>query len=697
MINPDDDFKLLALKPLTGCAKKYRNNLLPGTLYPLYKNYRFTPEMGPITGVEKLETDYGIFSDFAPAGINIKINVSEIVGKNGSGKSSLLELFYLCAYLAANAHGILKMDLQTSSGQREQTELSAIKEGLKLEVYFQSNEKYQCIVMDSDFVSDERGESDIVFYNLFGGDNIPMADFFYTIAVNYSLHGLNEGVVGAWLGRLFHKNDAYQTPIVLNPFREKGIINPNAEILFSQTRLLSNIRLNEEGAQELLPGRTIKEILFVIDRKKLKRTEGHANERVFEELRKESGLEKKEIFERIFTALLGEVPEFDQMMKPEWEKMVIDYSVTKLVRIAKNYPEYKAYYLERSEENVPCLISIETFLDKLKKDLTHVTLKLRQALNFFRNDPLRPNDPSILLGNNRISMPASLFAKRYETDREKYAERDPMEMVPIAPFSPKIILNDGQFFHQMSSGEQQLIHSVQAVLYHLLNLDSVFHYRGDSTRHTYPRVNIIFDEIELYFHPEYQRRFVSEILRRISKLEVPEITRFNLLFVTHSPFILSDIPATNVLHMENGRIIERNALTFAANVHQMLSDSFFMKSTIGDFAKYQFEQIILFYQKVRNAPERGRKDYSGTELSGSFDMEPESAYAYMKDEYQLLRDKFRFITDQIGEPVIRGVLENHIDFIEEKLSSTKEDPLTVEKERLEAKLEEINRKINNRP
>jgi predicted ATP-binding protein involved in virulence len=210
-------------------------------------------------------------------------------------------------------------------------------------------------------------------------------------------------------------------------------------------------------------------------------------------------------------------------------------------------------------------------------------------------------------------------------------------------------------------------------------------------------VNIIFDEIELYFHPEYQRRFVSEILRRISKLEVPEITRFNLLFVTHSPFILSDIPATNVLHMENGRIIERNALTFAANVHQMLSDSFFMKSTIGDFAKYQFEQIILFYQKVRNAPERGRKDYSGTELSGSFDMEPESAYAYMKDEYQLLRDKFRFITDQIGEPVIRGVLENHIDFIEEKLSSTKEDPLTVEKERLEAKLEEINRKINNRP
>lgn len=25
-----------------------------------------------------------------------------------------------------------------------------------------------------------------------------------------------------WLSALFHKNDSYQTPIVLNPFRESG-------------------------------------------------------------------------------------------------------------------------------------------------------------------------------------------------------------------------------------------------------------------------------------------------------------------------------------------------------------------------------------------------------------------------------------------------------------------------------------------
>lgn len=696
MVNPDDDFKLLALKPLNGCNKKYLNNLLPDTLYSLYKDYRFIPEIGSVTAVEKLESDYGIFNDFAPAEKDIKINVSAIVGKNGSGKSSLVELFYLCAYLVANAHGILKIDLQTRSGQKEQAELSVIKKGLKLEVYFQSSERYHCIVMDSDFDSESRVGSDIVFYNLFAGDNVPLANFFYTIAVNYSLHGLNEGIIGTWLGRLFHKNDAYQTPVVLNPFRDKGTINPNAEILFSQTRLLSNIRLDGAGAQELLPGRSIKEIYFVIDRKKLSRTEGHANSRIFEELKKENSLDKKEIFERIYTAFLGEVPKFDLMRKPEWEKMVIDYSVIKLIRIAKNYPEYKVYYLERSEENVPCLISIDNFLDKLKMDLTHVTLKLRQALNFFRNDPLRPDDPSIVLGNNNISVPVNLFAERYKDDREKYADRDPMEMVPIAPFSPKIILNDGQFFHQMSSGEQQLIHSLQAVIYHLLNLDSVFHYKGDSIRQTYPRVNIIFDEIELYFHPEYQRRFISEILRRISKLEVSKITRFNLLFITHSPFILSDIPATNVLHLENGRIIERDALTFAANVHQMLSDSFFMKSTIGDFARHQFEQIIMFYQKVRNVPEKIRKDYPGTERSGTFDLKPDLVYAGMIQEYQSLRGKFRFIIDQIGEPVIRGVLENHITFIEEKLTYTTEDSLKAEKERLEAKLEEINRKINKR-
>ena len=42
-----------------------------------------------------------------------------------------------------------------------------------------------------------------------------------------------------WLNGIFHKNDGYQTPIVLSPFRTKGNININTENTLSRERLIT--------------------------------------------------------------------------------------------------------------------------------------------------------------------------------------------------------------------------------------------------------------------------------------------------------------------------------------------------------------------------------------------------------------------------------------------------------------------------
>ncbi|AZI25781.1 hypothetical protein EA772_10680 [Pedobacter sp. G11] len=693
MSNPEDDFKLLAIKPLKGCQKKYANNLIPGTLYPFYQDYEFNPKKGPITQIRQLDTGHEIFNAFVPEQRELKINVSAIVGKNGSGKSTLVELFYLCAYLVANAHGLLPINPVSKAGINETRELGEIKEGLKLEVYFQSKSTYHCIVMDADYTPGDREKSDIVFYNVFGETLIPMANFFYTIAINYSIHGLNERIVGKWLSRLFHKRDAYQTPMVLNPFRDEGLVNPNAEILFAQSRLLANIRFSADQAEEILPGRSVKEIKFVIDRQKLSRTAEHHNDLVFEKLEQVSKMSKQAIFRMIYLKMLGEEISNEELFNNEWAELTVNYVLSKIIRIAKNYPEYKKFYKEEQKESLPELTGLPAFLSALEKDRSHITLKLRQALNFFRNDPLKLGEQGISFNDDIITIEGSLFARRLRENREKYPSLDPMELMPNAPFSAKIVLNDGQFFHHLSSGEQQLVHSVQAVLYHLLNLDSVFHYNGEAVRLTYSTVNIIFDEIELYFHPEFQRMFVSEILKRLSALDVPNISRVNLLFLTHSPFILSDIPVTNVLHLENGMIRERKGLTFAANIHQMLSDSFFMKSTTGDFAKSQIEQIIRFYESVLAALSK-EQDVQKFSIAPIQSSGPE--LSELARQYQVQKKKYRFIIDQIGEPVITGVLENHITFIEDWLTGQSQDWLTIQKQRLERELAAINKKITNR-
>ena len=69
---------------------------------------------------------------------------------------------------------------------------------------------------------------------------------FYTMVNNYSIYSYNSnqfrkespGPV-CWIDSLFHKNDAYQTPVVINPMRSQGVININKEANLSRQRLMS--------------------------------------------------------------------------------------------------------------------------------------------------------------------------------------------------------------------------------------------------------------------------------------------------------------------------------------------------------------------------------------------------------------------------------------------------------------------------
>ena len=50
------------------------------------------------------------------------------------------------------------------------------------------------------------------------------------------------------------------------------------------------------------------------------------------------------------------------------------------------------------------------------------------------------------------------------------------------------------------------------IIYHILNLQSV---ECDKNRVNYKNINIIFDEIEICFHPEYQREFVNGLINAL--------------------------------------------------------------------------------------------------------------------------------------------------------------------------------------
>jgi len=146
-----------------------------------------------------------------------------------------------------------------------------------------------------------------------------------------------------------------------------------------------------------------------------------------------------------------------------------------------------------------------------------------------------------------------------------------------------------------------MVYSINSIIYHLINLNSI----DSDDRISYKYFNIFLDEIELYFHPEFQRKYLFELLKSLNVMNF-SIYGINILFLTHSPFILSDIPSQNILKLDEGKIRDdvTSENTFGANIHDLLAKDFFLKDGfMGEFAKSEINNVISFLANEKNENE----------------------------------------------------------------------------------------------
>jgi hypothetical protein len=109
----------------------------------------------------------------------------------------------------------------------------------------------------------------------------------------------------------------------------------------------------------------------------------------------------------------------------------------------------------------------------------------------------------------------------------------------------------------------------------------------------------------------------------------------NIILITHSPFILSDIPLPKVLFLEEGRQKEKKMNTFGGNIGEMLYDSFFMDSTIGAFAEEKIKRLI----KIK----KGINPVTNKHLT--------------KEETKLYEIEKKCVFDNIGDVVLKSLIK----------------------------------------
>ena len=515
--------------------------------------------------------------------------------------------------------------------------------------------------------------------------------FFYSVAVNYSHYALNSKNIGYWINPLFHKNDAYLAPLVINPMRKEGNFDINEEAKFAVYRLLHNLLVRKSSLAKgepvyLTDRQYVEKIRFVYNEKKVKQRPITGSEGEI------SGKPGYVIFIRDLQTVF--YPEFleEAIATNEvefYKTELYNYLIQKIKKVSKTYQLYKDGYKFKGEQGLEENLA---FLKQIKKDNTHIAFKIEQCFNFLANNAALENENEELQRDKKNPEPRKENkwmdgSGRYEFTLDELLDwmvtrkgsSELIKHIPPSIFDIEIILSDSKEtanLSDLSSGELQLIHAVQSVLYHINNLESA--HNNTDGRTTYKAINIIYDEIELYFHPEYQQQFIKRFLEGIDMLDLGQLAEdkgikyINMIFSTHSPFILSDIPVTNILQLKNGKPKPESKQTFGANIHKLLANEFFLENDfMGTFAKQKIKETISFLEyhlinnEIRDVQNR-ILEYEGDSKKRKILVEEE---AQLRENQNRLDEKIKNWNEEhheqliklIGEPILQSKLHEMYD------------------------------------
>ena len=276
-------------------------------------------------------------------------------------------------------------------------------------------------------------------------------------------------------------------------------------------------------------------------------------------------------------------------------KLIKKFLSEPLLSKCENYLEENVSNHEDSGFNL--LLDIVKELDKNEvKDETRKIIKeyvesIIDIVNIFReirdNGSLIDNKYSSILlkyiNNNR-----SLFEKlndkllRYTKSKELVNDR----YISLKKYNNDYVLNETPDYH-MSTGEGNLIEIFSRVYSYLLMYEK-----------NAEDIILIVDELETGMHLEWSRRLINILIKNLSEILETEgmENKIQLIFTTHSPYMLSDIKPENVIMIEKnqetgyseGKVLQN---TFAKNIQEIMKENL-IDNIYGDFALAKINSMI---------------------------------------------------------------------------------------------------------
>lgn len=601
--------------------------------------------------IKKNEDYYNIFKS------DVISNITALVGKNGSGKTTLLDFLYNKDISPENK--VVNDDykdlhkeryqqnktLQVFKTEKFSEEKNVKEEVLKLvhnldcEVKVDGETEVKCeiIKMNDDIFRESFEEEN----NVESITKIYLTNSFYTQNIS-SGYGSGKKINKAILSNS-------EVEILSYSFYEK-LLNIKDERTFLDEMILKTRNFN--NFQSVCDNLYFKKLL---------------DEKLFDdfafELQKKISIKINSVYS-IKTKYENNINDVHEIIDK-----IENFNNKQKIKELEDIYDIKTNYIERLKHNL-----IYEILMKLKDRIDNIDLNILRN----KDDSIRDFIDNLLLDKDKKEYYKSLNAEILEFEKILnenhhignrvpknsdsyefwYESNDKNTIKNFIDFIDKYARKEYSFVLRyielkkigLSSGERAFLNFFSwlslIAFFNLINNKLI-----DSTK---DNILLLIDEIDLYMHPEWQTRIIFDFISEIKRQFKDKNKKIQIIFATHSPIILSDMPKTNIVYMskdedknedKNKNIIVNRSTrreTFGANIYKLFNDSFFLseKGLVGKFAKDKINEVYKTINKAKSSKDK----LTDGELK-----------------------KCKFIINQLGEDIIKRNLEKMLDLTDENI------------------------------
>lgn len=256
--------------------------------------------------------------------------------------------------------------------------------------------------------------------------------------------------------------------------------------------------------------------------------------------------------------------------------------------------------------------TIDLFLSSTSKTRIHKTT----LQNFLKNAQFTQNLKSSLF--NRIKKAVDFIINANSIiDRSKYDFKITISNPETIREFIKILHDD--FILKDRDVKRSFIFSIFSIEYdglssgerNLLSMFSRFQNASDTIPSTQTDIVFLLDEPEVTLHPQWQTKFIKLLNDNLPN-QFPN-KRIQILISSHSPILVSDLPKNNILFLEKGKKgeckvsdLKNMQNTFGANIHTLYAEAFFLEDkggAMGEFAKEKIKNLIRqLHEEIEDNP-----------------------------------------------------------------------------------------------